>query len=194
MNFEGPYKDSFGNPELIGSWLVWGESNHGKTAFLMELVKYLSKFSRVAYNSLEEGDSESMSRAVSRANIQECKGRVIFISESIPELRDRLKKQKAPGIVVIDSFQYTGMTYAQYVQLKKDFPKTLFIIVSHADGKQPDGKAAKKVRFDAFIKIRVEGFVAFPAGRYGGGKPFVVWKQGAEAYHGIEFLNSLYGQ
>lgn len=183
--FTGEWLAAFGRPELKGAWLIWAESGSGKTTFVSMLCKYLTQFGRVAYNSLEEGDSETMKLAFQRVGMEEVKSRIILLNhEPIHDLKERLRKHKAPSIVVIDSVQYADITYKAYKELKQEFQNTLFLFISHADGKQPSGQVAKKIRFDVPVKINVVGYRAFVVSRYGGGTPFTIWKEGAEKYHG----------
>ena len=49
-----------------GVWFIWGSSGNGKTSFVMQLCKQLTRFGRVAYNSLEEGDDVTMQNALIR--------------------------------------------------------------------------------------------------------------------------------
>lgn len=183
--FEGKWLASFGKPELSGSWLIWGNSGNGKTRLAMALCKYLTAFGRVAYNSLEEGASLSTQRAVREIGMDDVKRRFILLDkEPMNELIERLKKRKSPDIVVIDSVQYSGLNYRDYKQLRDQFRNKLFILISHAEGKEPAGRVAKSIRFDAFVKIRVEGYRADVVSRYGGGNSFVIWEQGAEEYWG----------
>ena len=63
--------------------------------------------------------------------------------------------------------------------------KKQFIYVSHVDGKKPEGNVAKRIWRDANVAWRVEGFKAFPVGRYGGGEPIIVAEELAEEYWGI---------
>jgi hypothetical protein len=84
--------------------------------------------------------------------------------------------------VIIDSVQYTGLKYADYVQLKDQFRKKLFILVSHAEGKLPEGRVAKSIRYDAMVKVWIEGYTAFPVSRYGGGMPYTIWEEGANEF------------
>lgn len=185
LAFESEYAASFGRPELTGAWLIWAKSGSGKTTFVLKLCKYLTKFARVAYNSMEEGDSQSFKLACQRVAMEEVKSRFILLNnEPIEEMKVRLRKHKAPQIIVIDSIQYSQMTYADYIALKTEFPNVLFLIISHTEGKEPDGKIAKKIKYDSMIKIHVEGYRAFPVSRYGGGAPFDIWKEGADKYHG----------
>ena len=80
------------------------------------------------------------------------------------------------------------MSKKQYIALKEEFTDVLFIFNSHAEGKEPQGNVAKFVRYDAGVKIRVEGFKALPASRMGGGDEFIIWAEGAANYW-IELKN-----
>lgn len=183
LPFEGDFAELVGEPEISGSWLIWGESGNGKTRFALQLCKYLAQFCRVAYNSMEEGASKSMKKAFREVGMNEVKRRVILLdNEPINELRERLVKRRSPDVVVLDSVQYSGMNYRDYRALRSQFSDKLFILISHADGKNPAGRTAKSIRYDAFVKIRVEGYRAFALSRYGGGKPFTIWDEGAKLY------------
>lgn len=183
MDFEGRWLSSFGSPELSGSWFVWGGSGSGKTRFVLQLSKYLTQFGRVAYNSLEEGNSESLAMAFREVGMEQVGRRIVLLdNEPIAEMAQRLRQHKSPNIIIIDSLQYTGMTYTDYKALRDEFRNKLFIIISHAEGREPAGKVARSVKFDAMIKIRVEGYKAFVASRYGGGEPFVIWDEGATKF------------
>ena len=100
------------------------------------------------------------------------------------QLIERLQRRKSAGIAIIDSFQYSGLTYKNYQALKEALPGKLLIFVSHAEGMRPAGRAAKKVEYDADIKILVEGFRASCKSRYMDtpGVPFTVWTEGATKY------------
>ena len=182
FDFEGEWLDMVGKPEIKGSWFIWGNSANGKTVFAAKLAKYLSGFKRVLYNSLEEGTSVSLRRAFEIAGIKPGDKITPLDREPIEELAVRLKRHKSPDIIITDSFQYTGLTKDTYKALINEFPNKLFVFISHAEGKQPAGRTAKTVRYDANVKIWVEGFKAIPQSRYGGGEPFIIWPKGAEIY------------
>ena len=98
----------------------------------------------------------------------------------------RLRRHKSFNIVIIDSFQYTQMTYRDYIQLKEEFPDKLFVFISHARGKNPKGDAATSVMYDADLKIWVEGYVAFSKGRYQGSTgEYTIWEKGAYDYWNV---------
>lgn len=179
LPFEGEWKDAIGCPELTGSWIIWGNSGNGKTRFALQLCKYLCRFGRVAYDSLEEGVSVSLVKAIKETHMMEVRRKfVVLDKEPIDQLTERLEKPKSPDIVCVDSLQYTGMSYEQYKALKERFPKKLFIWISHADGTLPEGRVAKKVRFDSNVKVFVQAYRAEPVSRYGGGKPYIIWEEG----------------
>lgn len=188
IKFTGEWATLLGEPELAGSWIIWGGSGCGKTAFALQLAKQLCEFGKVVYNSLEEGKSKSFKMAVIREGMKEVATRIVFLNkEPIPELKNRLRQHKSPSIVIIDSVQYSQMKLADYIALKNEFPKKLFVWISHEKGREPDGRLAEKIRYDADVKIRVEGYRAFPMSRVGGSddKYFTIWDEGALEYHGF---------
>lgn len=186
FDFEGEWFDFVGQPEVNGVWFIWGNSGNGKTTFVLEMVKYLSQFVKVAYNSLEEGFSHTMQNSFRNVNMKSAYAkRVLIVSESIEELEARLSKKNSPHAVIIDSFQYSQLSYKQYIEFKKKFPKKLIIFVSHADGKKPSGRSAKSVMYDSSLKIWVEGYKAFTKGRYiGSTGEYIIWAEGALKYWG----------
>lgn len=174
---------ALGEVELTGSWIVWGGSANGKTRFALQLAKALAKHVRVAYDSLEEGLSLSMQHAIEDVGFADVKRNFILLDgEGVDELKERLRKQRSPKVVIIDSLQYTGLTYTEYKALRDEFRSKLFIWISHADGHNPKGAVADGVKFDAFVKVYVEGYRAYPQSRYGGNVPYTVWPEGAAKY------------
>jgi KaiC/GvpD/RAD55 family RecA-like ATPase len=176
LDFDGKWAESFGLPEDNFRCIIYGNSGHGKTEFTIQLCKYLTRFGKVAYNSLEQGDSKSLQDAFIRQNMQDVKGKIVLIDrERIPDLVKRLKRRKSPKIVVIDSIQYAAMKYEDHQLLKETFKRKIFIYISHAEGKEPHGGAAKQIKYDVDVKIFVSDFKAYVRSRFGGHKPFVIW-------------------
>lgn len=187
LSVDGEWEAAIGQPELTGSWMIYGAPKNGKTTFAMMLAKYLSRFCRVAYNSIEEGLSQSIQMAMIRVNMEEAGSRVILLDkEPFAELVNRLHRQKSPEVVILDSVQFMGLTFDEYKKLKSAFPDKLFVYVSHVSGRQPEGQVAKRIWRDANVYFRVEGHRAFPVSRYGGGANIDVWKERAEEYWGLE--------
>ena len=178
--FEKKWKDAFDTPECSGVWFIWGNSGNGKTSFVMQLCKELCKYDRVAFNSLEEGTCLTVQNNLKRFGMAEVNRRLSLIKEDIPALKERLRRHKSFNIVVVDSIQYTQMTYKDYIRLKEEFPDKLFIFLSHARGKNPKGDTATSVMYDADLKIWVEGYVAYSKGRYRGETgQYTIWEAGA---------------
>ena len=186
FDFEGPWYDAFGYPEKSGVWFIWGNSGNGKSSFVMQLCKELCRFDRVAYDSLEEGDSLTMQQSLIRHGMQSVGKKFALLNcESIEDLKVRLRKRKSYNIIVIDSFQYTMLNYRDYIGLKEAFRDKLFIFISHASGRNPRGAAAQSVMYDATLKVWVEGYTAFSKGRYIGPKgSYTIWDEGAARYWG----------
>ncbi|MBN1651723.1 MAG: ATP-dependent serine protease [Bacteroidales bacterium] len=187
LEFEGKWLEAVGRPELAGTWFIQGDIKNGKTSLSMQLTKYLTHFSRVAYNSVEEGLSATIQEAYIRESMQDVAGKFLLLDKESPdELIVRLKKHKSPQIIVIDTVQFWDLKWSEYKKLKALFPKKLFIYVSHLDGKKPAGSVALKIWRDANVAWFVEGFKAFPVGRYGGGEPVIINQKLADAYWGLE--------
>ena len=166
LDFEGVWHDAFGTPERRGVWFVWGNSGNGKTSFVMQLCKYLCRFGRVAYNSMEEGACLTMQDTLRRFGMMEVNRRFLLIdNESIEQLSLRLKRQ--------------------YIEFKERHRNKLMIFISHASGRLPTGRSGKSVMFDASLKIYVEGYRAFSKGRFIGPKGYYdIWPEEAARYWG----------
>lgn len=179
---------AFGSPEKSGIWFVWGDSGNGKTNFVMQLCKELTKHGRVAYNSLEEGAGLTMRDTLERAGMDKVRKRFLLLDgESMEELEERMSRPKSPEVYVIDSYQYTGMNFDDYRRFKEAHPKKLIIFISQGKDKKPSGAPATRVMFDASLKIYIEGFRAFSKGRYIGPKGYyTIWEEGARRYWGDE--------
>lgn len=187
LALEGEWELAIGHPELTGSWMIYGAPKNGKTTFAMMLAKYLSKFCRVAYNSIEEGLSHSIQMSMERVGMEEVGSSVVLLDkEQFSDLVKRLHRQKSPDVIILDSVQFMGLTFEEYKKLKCAFPDKLFVYVSHVSGRMPEGQVAKRIWRDANVYFRIEGHRAFPVSRYGGGNTIDVWKERAEEYWGLE--------
>lgn len=194
MQFDGMWEEAIGHPEMAGSWIIWGQSFNGKTSFAMMLARYLTKFDKVLYNSMEEGVGRSIQVALERAAMTDVARRFNLLEgEDIDELIKRLSHPKQPKIVIMDSLQYSSLTYDRYKLLKRKFPKTLWIWISHAEGRLPEGRLANRVRYDSMVKIRIEGYRAFINSRfkadYNKSNYITIWDEGARRYWGENYEN-----
>ena len=175
---EGEWLDSFGLIEKNFKMSVTGDSGHGKTEFVVKLIKELClKFNtRADYFSYEQGHSKSLQTAIQRNKMKEVKGKVMFITGgTFDELVTRLKRRASAKIVIIDSQDYSELSTKQYKELIKLFPRKSFIIVSWAKNEKPKNQAARDIEYMSCIKVFVKNFKAYPRSRFGGNKPFVIW-------------------
>ena len=53
-DFDGAFLASFGRPELRGAWIIYGGSGCGKTTFVMQVCKYLTRFRQIGRASCRE--------------------------------------------------------------------------------------------------------------------------------------------
>lgn len=186
FDWDGAWLDFFGDVELAGTWILWGDSGNGKTSFALQLCKYLaSRGVRTGYDSLEQGRSKSMQKQIRETNFGDAKKKFILLNkEPIEDIKIRLRKRRSPDFLVIDSLQYTGVSYKEYQELKDEFgEKKLILFLSHAEGKNPSGRVANRIRYDVDVKMRCEGYRAFTLSRMGGGKPYDIWPEGARKYY-----------
>ncbi|MDR0606561.1 MAG: hypothetical protein LBG80_20005 [Bacteroidales bacterium] len=190
LKLSGEFYEAFGEVEKTGVWFIWGSSGSGKSSFSMQLCEELCNHGKVVYNSLEEGTGLTFQERLKRVDTQKMQRRFTVVSEDMKTLSERLKKRRSADFIVIDSIQYTGMTYPEYVKFKEKHQNKLLIFVSHADGRRPSGRSAKSVMFDANLKIFIEGFRAFSNGRFIGsnGGIYTIWKEGAWKFWGEESL------
>jgi hypothetical protein len=185
FDFEDEWYDAFSNPERSGVWFIWGNSGNGKTSFVLKLIKCLAKFDRIIFNSLEEGATHTLQKSFLDLGMREVNGRLLVVQENPEKLLERLRAKRSPGIVIIDSFQYFGLSYKQYIDFKESLPGKLIVFISHAEGKLPASRAAQSVAYDATLKIWIEGYKAISKGRYlGPTGEYIIWPERAAIYWG----------
>ena len=186
LPFDGQWLDAMGCPQLGGSWLIYGAPKNGKTTLAMQIAKYMCKFAKVAYNSVEEGLSLSIRAAIQRTYMEDVRRRFLLLDkEDVQDITERLSRRLSPDVIIVDSVQFLGLKWSEYKQLKDSFPNKLFIYISHIDGNKPEGSVAQKIWRDSNVYIRVEGFRGFPVSRYGGGKYININEDLAVKYWGL---------
>lgn len=167
-----------------GSVFFWGGSGNGKSTAVMSFAKMLAASGRVLYVSREEGYSLSFQNTLARMGMADCGAAFQVIDDDdVKTLTERLSQKRSPDFVVIDSIQVMGLQYRDFLELKRRFPRKLFVLVSQVHGKQPDGRPATRMMYDADLKIWVEGHTAYSKGRFiGPTGNYVIWKDGADRY------------
>ncbi len=174
--FSGAWRELIGNPSLTGIWTMYGNSSNGKTTGAIKLAQYLTRFERCIYWSKEEDASASLQDAFSRVEILPGERKKIFVpqrGETLEGIKEKLRKPKGPQIIFFDSLQIFAKKYGNqfYYDLKDEFAhKKLLIYVGQADGKNPKGTLGDDVKFDADVKMRVEGHRIYAESRIRGSK------------------------
>lgn len=140
--FEGIWQAHLGLPEKNFRMIVFGHPGNGKTEYCMQLTKYMARFTRVYFNTFEQGISKTLQDSLIRNTMQEVSGRAIFAKETVDEMTERLRIKGSPMVVVIDSRDYINLTTEQYKKLIKAFPRKSFIIVCWESAGKPKSQYA----------------------------------------------------
>ena len=179
----GGWDECVGEIETTGVWFIWGNSGNGKTSAVVSLCKELSAFGKVLYNSREEGVSLTMQNTLRRYGMGELGSRFQLANMSLQELDEKISQQRSPKFVVLDSFQFMGLTYKDFRAFCEKHKNKMLIFVSRTRGRQPEGRAAISAMYDASCKIWVEGYKAFSKGRFVGATgEMTIWEEGAKKY------------
>ena len=167
-----------------GACFFWGNSGNGKSSAVMAFARMLASQGRVLYVSREEGYGLSFQNTIRRYRMDEFGSSFQVVDrEDIESLVERLSRPKSPEFVILDSIQVMGLSWKDYRMLRERFPKKLFVLVSQTDGRQPEGRPARRMMFDADLKVWVEGHIAFSKGRFiGETAKYVVWEEAAATY------------
>ena len=177
----GGWDECVGEIETTGIWFIWGNSGNGKTSAVVSLCKELSSFGKVLYNSREEGVSLTMQNTLRRYGMGELGSRFQLANMSLQELDEKISQQRSPKFVVLDSFQFMGLTYKDFRAFCEKHKNKMLIFVSRTRGRQPEGRAAISAMYDASCKIWVEGYKAFSKGRFVGTTgEMTIWDEGAK--------------
>jgi len=184
IQFDGQWYEAIGHPEYGKSWIVYGHSGSGKTTFLMQLMKYLSQFDKVIYNSLEEWPSKGIQDAYRRVGLTNGMP-VLMVGESMDDFTKRMKRKRSPRIMIVDSIKYTKFRWEDYQDFCNEFPNHIKIWVGHAMGKEPKGALADDIRYDSSVKIYTEGYRAHITSRYSetGKGTIDIWPEQAKIYY-----------
>lgn len=190
--FQGIYKDVLGTPSRGGIWLIYGKDKNGKSWTSLILARLFKEFGKVLYVSAEEGTDIAFVNAMARAKISAAEKNINVIEyEPFEMLYKRLRKKRAPKIVVLDNttiykdeLKGRGVT-----KLIHDFPNVTFLIVAHEERNKPYTSAAMMAHKLAKIIIRVQGLTMLVSGRCPGGR-LAVDENKAQLFHGLEILKN----
>lgn len=181
LPWEERWSGPFGFPTMNEMWFISGASASGKSSFVMQLAKELTKYGGVLYCSYEEGVSQSFKNRLEMFRMNEVQGKFRIITEyTFEDLMGRLAKPKSAHFVIVDSFQVAEWTYDQVKEITQRFSGKSFIFVSQEYKGQPMGKAAMRLKYLCGVKVRVMGYKAFCQGRFteDPGSYYPVWDEG----------------
>jgi predicted ATP-dependent serine protease len=182
IKLDEEWKEHLGEPQLGNShWLVYGGSGHGKTSYVLQVVKQICSQSQKAfYNTCEEGMKKSFQLALKRNNMKGVLG-FNYHQENMEGLTARLSRKRQPKIVVIDSVQYffRKKRSEHYFDFINQFQDTTFIWISGADGDKLKGAIADDIKFDADIVVKIENYKAeIIKNRFEAYAPRIIWQEG----------------
>ncbi len=169
------WRDAFGEPEVNGIWIANGNSTNGKSSFIMDVSKELAiHLGKGFLNAYEEGTKITLQDLIKQSGLVQVNGRMGIRKERVSDMILRAKKLKSPKFYIIDSVQASRMTRKEYQQIQELSEKKLFIFISRASGKNPKGKLAEDIWYDADLKIWIEGYKAISMGRHNPGGEYVI--------------------
>lgn len=158
--------------------LIHGKSGHGKSEYVMRLAKVLAMhYGKVNHNNVEQGRSKTFQSAFIRNEMKSITpGKWTLCDKSqrtFDEWFKRLKGRNTGRVIILDSHDYMHLTFDQFKILHEKFKHKSIIIVAWDD---PFDPAAKKIKYLCDIKVKVHNFRAKIVSRFGGNKPYVIWK------------------
>jgi len=134
----GEYAKLFGFPEGKFVAIFYGSAGSGKSVFALKFADFYAKnIGKVLYNSHEEGVRQTLKDRIVEHNIDA--QRLYFGNAlSFDEMMHKIKRNYY-RLVIIDSIQYMGFSYAQLKQIRETFPKRhlSLILVSFGSKNQP---------------------------------------------------------
>jgi len=186
--------------------VIYGYSGNGKTEFAVRLAKALASMGlKVAWLSYEQGHGFDLQMATSRNRMEEVNGFFYPIAPAekkganvtyLEDLDNYLSspsgkiKRNAPDVLVIDSLDYTGFKWEDYIFLKEKYAgRITFIFLAHSSKSGIVSKRiSEQIIFDGGMGIFVSKYIAHvEKNRYGGFEPYVIWEEKARELNPVFF-------
>lgn len=183
--------------------VIYGFSGNGKTEFCVQLAKMLCAFGKVAWLSYEQRHGSDLQEATKRNRMEEVSGEfypidpIANIPQGVSLLEDLdsyLRKRSSPDFIFIDSLDYTGFSWEEYVHLKNRYgARKSFIFIAHSSKSGTLKKTiSERIVFDGGLGIFVSHYIAHPIkNRFGGFEPLVVWEDRARLVNPAFFATRL---
>jgi hypothetical protein len=163
--------------------IIHGKSGHGKTEYVIQLVKMLAMhYGKVSLNNVEQGKSKTLKAAAIRNNVTEIPQGKFTLCDPSQRVFDvwfkKLSGKNTGRVIVLDSLDYMKLTVDQFKLLHEKFKHKSIIIVCWDD---PFDVHAKKIKYLCDIKVKVHNFKAKIVSRFGGNKTYTIWKNAHKA-------------
>jgi hypothetical protein len=184
VEWTGEWEAAFGQPQRTGVWYLWGNSGHGKTTFVLMLMKELSEHGRVLYCSYEEGEASLSLQTQMRRIGMGTAARIGLTTMPMAEVSDYLDQPRSADFVVIDSLEYSGIgDGSELLALSSKHRQKLFVMIGQAEYSTPSTRVGREALYLANQKIWIEGFRAFSRGRSFGERRWMnIWDVEAQKY------------
>lgn len=165
LNFQGKWKDFFGQPAVKFHLAVHGKPGEGKSTFCIQFADYLARnFGNVVYISAEEGHSKTLRDKV--INNKANKNPYLFFADirSFDEIKTEIKNEY--HFIFIDSLDTLRIDALKLRELKELYPQSAFITISQStkDGKM---RGSQEIIHDSDITAKVRsGFAVTEKNRF----------------------------
>ncbi|TSE07644.1 antirestriction protein [Aquimarina algiphila] len=135
---------------------VEGDQGGGKTRFTYQLADAFADLgNRIAFFSLEIGKRSDLITRMKEEYLKPQNQSSIFITDQIPEGYDTISKAaNSFDVIVIDSWNKTGLPSQDFDRLRKQHPNTIFIIIFQRTT-QKTIRGGTAPLYDAGINIEV---------------------------------------
>ncbi|MEQ8547610.1 MAG: hypothetical protein RIC03_06855 [Cyclobacteriaceae bacterium] len=205
LNLKGsPFAGILGKVTKYFILVIYGFSGNGKTEFAVKLAKALAQLGlKVAWLSYEQGHGFDLQLATKRNNMEEVNGFFYPIDPTekkaanvsyLEDLDNYLKKRNSPDVVFIDSLDYTGFKWEDYIFLKEKYAhkKTLIFIAHSSKTGRLIKRISEQIIFDGGMGFFVSKYIAHvDKNRYGGFDPFIIWEEKARELNPVFFAKQL---
>jgi len=183
--------------------VVAGYSGNGKTEFCMQLAKEFCQHGKVAWLSYEQRHGYDLQKATMRNDMESESGNFYPIDpiaglkddvSLLEDLDNYLKKRNSPDFIFIDSIDYTGFKFSDYVYLRNRYgsKKTLIFIAHSSKNGNMRKTVSEDVMFDGGLGILVRDFIATPIkNRFGGFQDVIVYEEMARKRNPAYFTKEL---
>lgn len=161
--FDGKWKDFFGDPGKHFHAMVYGRPKQGKSIFSVQFARYLSKKGKVLYIASEEGFSATLQKKIREFGMSN--KNLDFANFRDYESISRALQAGKYEFIFIDSVNFIKITPEQVEQLKTDNPYSSFVTVQQAT-KNGDFRGSQEFAHNCDMIVQIEAGVASQQGRY----------------------------